>query len=55
MKNICILLLSFAFTQIVCAQNYNDSTSTGNVEVSKRKGTEPLIPQHYYKIFFLST
>ena len=35
MKNICILLLSFAFTQIVCAQSYNDSTSTGNVEVSK--------------------
>ena len=43
MKNICILLLSFAFTQIVCAQNYNDSTSTGNVEVSKRKGTEHII------------
>lgn len=43
MRNICILLLSFAFTQIVCAQSYNDSTSTGNVEVSKRKGTEHII------------
>lgn len=33
----------FCFYTMVCAQNYNDSTSTGNVEVSKRKGTEHII------------
>lgn len=43
MRNICILLLSFAFTQIVCALNYNDSTSTENVEVTRRKGPEHII------------
>lgn len=43
MRNICILLLSFALTQIVCAQSYNDSTSTGKVEVTKRKGPEHII------------
>lgn len=43
MKTIYIFLLSLAFTQIVCAQNYNDSTSTENVKVTKKKGPEHII------------
>lgn len=43
MRSIYIFLLSFAFTQIVCAQNYNDSTSTENIKVTKKKGPEHII------------
>lgn len=43
MRTIYIFLLSFAFTQIVCAQNYNDSTSTENIKVTKKKGPEHII------------
>lgn len=40
---VCIFLLSFVFTHIVCAQNYNGSVNTENVEVTKRKKSEHII------------
>lgn len=43
MRPICILLFSFVFAHIVCAQDYNDSISSDNVEVTKRKGPKHII------------
>lgn len=44
MKFIYILLLSFAFIHTgIYAQGYDESISTGNVEVTKKRGAEHMI------------
>lgn len=43
MKPICILLFSFVFAHIVCAQDYNGSISSDNLEVTKKRGAEHMI------------